>query len=176
MACISRLARCGPLVVLALTVAPPAPRAAFAAYQQTNLVTSATDSDLINPWGLVSSPTGSPIWVSNNGTDKATLYNGFTGAKQGLVVAIPSVAGSGATSSPTGVVFNPSANFLGDRFIFATESGQINGWPGSGTTALVRQVIPGAVYKGLAINPTNDTLFARTSRPAPSTSSTRLMP
>jgi len=43
-------------------------------YQQTDLVTSATDSDLINPWG-VSSSASSPFWVSDNGTGRATLYN-----------------------------------------------------------------------------------------------------
>src|SRR4026207_852755 len=59
------------------------------------------DPDLVNPWGLTSS-SASPWWVSDNGTDKSTLYNGG-GAKQGLVV---SVAGG-----PTGTVFNPTAGF-----------------------------------------------------------------
>jgi len=163
MACVSRWALCGPLAVLALTVAPPATRADLTGFHQTNLVTSATDSDLINPWGLVSSPTGSPIWVSDNGTGHSTLYDGFTGAKQARVVNIRSITGGGATSPPTGVVFNGDmANFLGDRFIFATEDGQLNGWQAAlDTTAAVRAAIPGAVYKGLAINAlTNDTLYA----------------
>src|SRR5215831_8710152 len=52
------------------------------AYHQTNLVSDLpglaqlTDPDLVNPWGLVASPT-SPAWVADNGTDKATIYPGF---------------------------------------------------------------------------------------------------
>ena len=62
-------------------------------YNQTNLVSSepgvapVTDSDLINAWGM-SRGSGSPWWVSDNGTGLTTLYNG-TGTKQGLVVTIP---------------------------------------------------------------------------------------
>ena len=41
------------------------------------------DTDLVNGWGIVASPT-SPWWVSDNGTHKSTLYNGNTGAKLGL--------------------------------------------------------------------------------------------
>ena len=50
-----------------------APGPAFAGglyYSQTNLITSATDSDLINPWGI-SASAGSPFWVSDNGTGLA---------------------------------------------------------------------------------------------------------
>src|SRR6185437_7874232 len=47
-------------------------------YQQINLVSDLPgmaqlqDPNLVNPWGLSSSPT-SPLWVSDNGTDKTTL-------------------------------------------------------------------------------------------------------
>src|SRR5216683_1964008 len=50
-------------------------------YQQTNLVSdvpglaAATDSHLVNPWGLTSSG-GSPWWVADNGTGLSTLYTG----------------------------------------------------------------------------------------------------
>ena len=37
-----------------------------------------TDPNLVNAWGLTSSPT-SPWWVSDNGTDKSTLYRGSDG-------------------------------------------------------------------------------------------------
>ena len=53
-------------------------------YKQTNLITSATDPDLINPWGISFGAT-SPFWVSDNGTGKSTLYN-TAGVKQGLIV------------------------------------------------------------------------------------------
>ena len=112
-------------------------------------VAPVTDPDLVNAWGLTSSPT-SPWWVSDNGTDKSTLYNGG-GTKQGLVV---SVAGG-----PTGTVFNPTAGFVlptGGKalFLFDSEDGVIRGWNGEqGTTAIVvkdRSDV-GAIYKGLAI-------------------------
>jgi uncharacterized protein (TIGR03118 family) len=112
-------------------------------------VAPVTDPDLVNAWGLTSSPT-SPWWVSDNGTDKSTLYNG-AGAKQGLIV---SVAGG-----PTGTVFNPTAGFVlptGGKasFLFDSEDGIIRGWNGAqGTTAIVvkdRSNVD-AIYKGLAI-------------------------
>src|SRR5204863_4284023 len=59
------------------------------------------DTDLVNGWGIVASPT-SPWWVSDNGTSKSTLYNGTTGAKLGLTVTIP--------GAPTGTLFNRSAD------------------------------------------------------------------
>ena len=68
-----------------------------------------------------------------------------------------------AGSEPvTGQVFNGSANFNGNTFLFATENGTIAGWRGAlGTTA--EQVFSsntGAVYKGLGINDTKDLLYA----------------
>src|SRR5256885_4665095 len=69
-------------------------------YQQTNLVSDVpglaahTDGDLVNAWGLTRAAT-SPWWVSDNGTDRSTLYNG-SGVKQGIIVSVP--------SAPTGVV------------------------------------------------------------------------
>ena len=58
-----------------------------AAYRQINLVSDQpgtaplTDPDLVNAWGLAASPgtnaaPGSPLWVADNGSDKATLYAG----------------------------------------------------------------------------------------------------
>jgi uncharacterized protein (TIGR03118 family) len=116
-------------------------------YKQTNLASDLSefvnppDSDLVNAWGLAAS-SSSPWWVADNGTDKSTLYNGNTGAKQGLVV---SVAGA-----PTGVVFAPAGSFGTARFIFATESGTILAWSGGNAATLVAQKA-GAIYKGLAI-------------------------
>jgi len=107
------------------------------------------DPDLVNPWGLTSSAT-SPWWVSDNGTDKSTLYNG-AGVKQGLIVSVP--------GGPTGTVFNPTAGFAlatGGKalFLFDGEDGIVRGWNGAqGTTAKVvkdRSDV-GAIYKGLAI-------------------------
>jgi uncharacterized protein (TIGR03118 family) len=125
------------------------------------LVSTTTDPDLVNGWGLSRGPT-TPWWVADNGTDRSTLYNA-SGVKQGLVVAIPGGA-------PTGTVFNinsatAAAPFHGDRFLFASEAGIISGWrPALGTTAEIGadESAAGAVYKGLAIGTSSgaDYLYA----------------
>jgi uncharacterized protein (TIGR03118 family) len=146
-----RLALLGALALLA--GAPGAVRA-DQFYFQTNLVTSASDSDLINPWGISESG-GSPFWVSDNHTGVSTLYN-TAGVKQGLRVVMPTTA-----ADVTGQVFNGTANFHGDTFLFATESGTINGWRGAlGTNAEPVFTVANAVYKGLAISTDKSTLFA----------------
>jgi uncharacterized protein (TIGR03118 family) len=124
-----------------------------AEYIVTNLVSDVsglavfTDSDLKNPWGITYSAT-SPFWVSNNGSGVATLYNG-SGVKQSLVVTIPPSVGVGG-GTPTGVVFNGSSSFNGDRFLFATTDGTIAGWK-SGTTAVREVLMSDASYTGLAL-------------------------
>ena len=140
-------------------------------YTQTNLVTDmgssapVTDSNLKNAWGL-SRNTGSPWWVSDNGTGVSTLYN-ITGTTSTLaatvnprVVVIPPPNGSTSTSAPTGQVFNGSADFtlapgIPALFIFVTEDGTISGWnPGfdsahPNNAALKVDNSPNAVYKGV---------------------------
>jgi uncharacterized protein (TIGR03118 family) len=133
--------------------AAPAPGNSFA---QHNLVSdipglaSYTDPQLVNPWGVAFS-SGSPFWVSDNGTGLATLYNSF-GVKQGLVVTIPQGSVSSG-SAPTGQVFNGnSANFGGSHFIFANEDGSISAWSGGTSAALTVDNSPiTSVYKGLAM-------------------------
>jgi len=152
-------------------------------YKQTNLVSdipgraAVTDMHLKNPWGMASSNT-SPFWVSDNGTGVATLYTG-AGQPVPLVVTIPPPPGSAGPSTPTGQVFNGTADFVVSKggssgpslFIFATEDGTISGWnpcvpppgpscappsPPLSTTAVlaVDNSGSGAVYKGLAIGST----------------------
>jgi len=165
----------GALVTSALGATPAVARAG-GGYRQVNLVSDQhmraplRDTDLVNAWGLAASPgtndkPGSPLWVADNGTDKATLYAG-TGpasvAKQGLVVSVRGMA-------PTGQVFNPFPNafMVRDRhghtgaslFLFDTENGTIDGWsPGVGavgknpsTTTFVAHRKAHAIYKGLAL-------------------------
>jgi uncharacterized protein (TIGR03118 family) len=115
-------------------------------------VAPVTDPDLVNAWGLTSGPT-SPWWVSDNGTNLSTLYNGG-GTKQGLVVHVD--------GGPTGTVFNPTAGFLlptGGKalFLFDSEDGKVRAWNGAqGTTAIVvANLGEGAIYKGLAIADTS---------------------
>ena len=122
---------------------------------------AATDSSLVNGWGLSAGPT-TPWWASNNGTNTSTLYSG-AGVKSALTVAV--------AGAPTGTVFNGNvAAFVVNqsgksgaaRFLFSTEAGTILGWTPAvnGTVAVVgadRSSV-GAAYKGLAT--VNDQLYA----------------
>jgi uncharacterized protein (TIGR03118 family) len=134
-------------------------------YLQTNLVSdipglaAATDTNLQNPWGLVSSAS-SPWWIADNGTGLSTLYTG-AGAIQGLVVTVPNAPGVTDPSAPTGIVSNSSTTDffvtpgVPAHFIFDSENGIISAWS-SGPTA-IRKVINSttAVYKGLTIAQNN---------------------
>ena len=51
------------------------------------------DPNLLNAWGLTSS-SGSPFWVSDNGAGVSTLYN-TAGTPQTLVVSIPAPGDNG---------------------------------------------------------------------------------
>lgn len=127
-------------------------------YTQTNLVSNesgvaaVTDTDLINPWGM-SRGSGTPWWVSDNGTGLSTLYNG-AGAKQGLVVTIPAAV-AGNTGTPTGTIYNGSATdfLLGAgtpaKFLFSTLDGTIAAW-NFGTAAITKfKTADGSSYTGL---------------------------
>src|SRR5436309_2973494 len=92
------------------------------------------DPNLVNPWGMSVSPSGT-IWVSDNGTGVSTLYH-QDGTAASLVVTIPTAARNKDGGNPTGVVFNSTASFqvtkhgnsLPARFIFVSEDGSISGW------------------------------------------------
>lgn len=145
-------------------------------YTEVNLVSDTlpaafTDANLVNAWGLASSPTG-PFWVANNGTGIATVYDGH-GQKLNLEVTIPPLAGS-AVAPITGQVFNGTASFTITAngvtapalFIFATEDGRIAGWnptvDPNNAIIVADHSMGGAVYKGLAIGSFNgqDYLYA----------------
>ena len=119
-------------------------------FTSTPLATDASDSQLINPWGISASGT-SPFWVSDNGAGVSTLYSvdpaTNVATKQSLVVTIP---GDG---SVTGQAFNGGSGFNSDRFLFVSEDGTISGWRGAlGTTAEILQLPdPGVVYKGTSL-------------------------
>jgi uncharacterized protein (TIGR03118 family) len=143
-------------------------------FVQTNLVSNIsglatiTDSQLVNPWGVSHSPT-SPFWVSNQGTNTATLYavtDETSVTKLGLVVAIPKTASG--PQGPTGQVNNTNTssfpvNMGGDgrsaHFIFANLNGTISAWD-SGLTAIIQVTTAGAIYTGLAINGAQTRLYA----------------
>jgi uncharacterized protein (TIGR03118 family) len=145
-------------------------------YLQTNLVTddqafltglgysaaARVDTNLVNPWGMSYTPTGSPIWVSDNGTGLSTLYpvtSAGVGTNATAVVIPPPPTGTPAL--PTGQVNTgqagpndfivPSASIKAG-FIFATEGGTIAArTTGNTSVTMVDRSAAGAVYKGLAI-------------------------
>jgi uncharacterized protein (TIGR03118 family) len=163
------------VAVLAAVVSVALPTAAFAGgkppgtYKKINEVSdipgvaNITDPDLKNPWGLAAGPQ-TPLWVADNGTDKATIYPGGTPmtliSKASLVVDIPG-------GEPTGQVFNPTNGFVVSDgnghsgpalFLFSSESGHITGWspavpppPPSPSAQNGFSASDGAIYKGLAI-------------------------
>jgi uncharacterized protein (TIGR03118 family) len=124
-----------------------------------------TDPDLINPWGL-SHPPGGPDWVSDNGTNKSTVYDRNTGSKLSLVVSIQGDEPTGNVFVPSGTGFRIKAN--GSRapavFLFDTVSGTIEGWNPSldpdQTIIAVDNSANGSGYTGLALDPAAKLLFA----------------
>ena len=133
-------------------------------YTETDLISSVpgkaamTDPNLVNAWG-VSRSSGSPWWVSDNGTGLSTLYDG-TGKAQALVVTIPpSDPSSGKAGTPTGTIFNGTTDFAvapgkPALFLFATEDGTISGWnPAANATNAIIAVNEKqkSVFKGLTM-------------------------
>jgi uncharacterized protein (TIGR03118 family) len=142
-------------------------------YTQTNLVSNTsgvapvTDPQLVNPWGI-SRGSGTPWWISDNGTGFSTLYNG-AGAKQSLIVTIPPADPNNKktpTGTPTGTIFNGSptdfllAPGMSSTFLFSTIDGSIVGWnanvavaqgatPPSTHAVTVVKTTDGSSYTGL---------------------------
>ncbi len=142
------LALLASLVLVALVATPAVAKNqnAINAFAVQALQTNASDPSLVNGWGLVSGP-ATPWWVSNNGTNTSTLYQA-SGTKVALTVSV--------LSEPTGVVFNGTTSFpvtgtTASRFIFATQSGTIQGWAGGGAATVDATSPDGGQYTGLAI-------------------------
>jgi uncharacterized protein (TIGR03118 family) len=159
----SRLAT--PASVALLAIACLALPAYSQTYQSTILtsdignISDNTDGNLVNPWGLVSSPTG-PWWVADNGTGLSTLYNA-AGNAQSLVVTIPSWDGQG-TGVPTGIAFNSTTDFqltTGNPafFLFVSEDGTVQGWNPNvnPNTAVIKVNNFPVVFKGMALASAN---------------------
>jgi uncharacterized protein (TIGR03118 family) len=168
----------GAMLALLLFTASPASAALIT---QTNLVSNVpglailTDADLVNPWGFSHSAT-SAFWLSNQGTNTATLYavTGPTGLNVAKVninapagnVQIPTIPGG--PNGPTGQVFSgPAGSFAVNNggnggkanFIFANLNGTISAWNG-GASSIVQTTVQGAVYTSLAINQAATQLYA----------------
>lgn len=141
-------------------------------YRVKNLVSDGSvaadhvDRNLVNGWGLAFNPAG-VVWVADNGTGEATLYDG-QGNPQTLVVKIPAAAEN--PGRPTGIVFNSTGQFAVQKagataapalFIFASEDGVISGWAPSvdPNNAILAVNNPEAIYKGLALAANSDGNF-----------------
>lgn len=159
-------------LILALHAAP----ASAQFYFQHDLATNTSDPDLVNPWGLTSSPT-SPWWLADNGTDKSTLYTAAGVKNPNRIVSV--------AAKPTGAVFNesdaqfqltitnnPDGKTGKSLFIFSTEEGTILAWNATAPVNTATVVVPvpppdpdtglEPIYKGLAIaqvTPGDDTTW-----------------
>jgi uncharacterized protein (TIGR03118 family) len=147
--------------------------AALAQYQLTNLDSNQAktakfmDPLQVNGWGLARSA-GGPWWVSDQGSGWSTVYNG-AGAKQSLVVLVPSATGAGP-GQPTGIVANGSSDFQiggwSSFFLFATLDGTISGWAPetnfNDAIIVVNNSAAGSSYTGLAVTnrPSGNLLYA----------------
>ncbi|WP_188316088.1 TIGR03118 family protein [Chitinophaga agrisoli] len=146
----------------------PMPQPARNDYQQVNLVSdrpgfnaAVIDTNLVNAWGISSSPAGT-IWVSSAFKGLSTLYRG--GDTVLAPVTIP-LAGPGLPPFPgigvvTGQVFNDdSTNFIfqvdkitaKSRFIFVTITGSVAAWAAGPTAVTVVDNSATAVYTGVTI-------------------------
>lgn len=125
------------------------------------------DPNLVNPWGMALSSSGT-IWVADNGTGVATAYNNVDGnpapsATSPLVVTIPASASNTEGANPTGIVSNPTAFFNVTKdaisapsiFIFVSEDGVISGWnpqlDGTNAIVAVDNGADEAIYKGVTL-------------------------
>lgn len=153
-------------VLMIASLPVPGIQAAGNFYQQHNLVSDGAtladhiDINLVNAWGIAFNP-NTFVWIADNGTGVATLYDG-AGLPQSLVVTIPPPLNGTGPSTPTGIVFNSSSDFVVTKgvvssasvFIFATEDGTISGWAPSvdaKNAILMVDNSASAVYKGLVI-------------------------
>ena len=120
------------------------------------------DDNLVNSWGIAHGP-GTPWWVADNGPGVSTLYTGDGQSVAQLPkVIVPPPFGSqpGTTSTPTGILFNGTTDFMfkgnPSLFIFVTEDGTIAVWsPADGINAQLAKDNSkspgGAIYKGVAM-------------------------
>jgi uncharacterized protein (TIGR03118 family) len=117
-------------------------RSLLSGYQQTNLVgykpgiAHVTDPNL-NGWGMASMPDGSFVVANAFTTGLATFYDS-SGHVLPKAITVPASASEppGSVGHPTGVVYNPTKDFLISangksapaRLIFDSIDGTISGW------------------------------------------------
>ncbi len=178
-------------VLAAGLVAAPA----AAQFRATNLVATDAkygapiiDPTLTDAWGLAIRPAGfgGYFWVTVNGSGESVEFVGDVGGtplhQDGLkTVSVP--CSGGATGTPTGVVFNGSANSQitqahpngaitnSAKFLFASTDGTLSAWternngggnfdrPGTALTVVDRSA-DGSRFFGLGISAAGDLLYA----------------
>ncbi len=156
------------LLLAAICAAGAVSASSVKQYIQKNLTSDVAgvgltaNSNLVNPWGLVQSPSGQ-WWIANNGKGIVTLSTGkglAYPASAPVIITVPLPPGVvGMPSTPTGIALNDSADFiLGPgkpaRIICVTEEGTISGW--NPEVDKYRAVLAAdksmeAVYKGVAL-------------------------
>ena len=144
-------------------------RSLLSGYQQTNLVSYQpgighfTDPNL-NGWGMASMPDGSFVVANAFTTGLATFYDS-SGHVLPQTITVPASAAHpfGTVGLPTGVVYNPTSDFVISAngkwapalLIFDSFDGTISGWnPAVDPTHAIRMVDNGAagdIYTGLEI-------------------------
>ncbi|MFF4568842.1 TIGR03118 family protein [Streptomyces sp. NPDC001410] len=162
----------GALVAATPAGAAGSPRRADHGFRERDLVSDIpgraekTDRNLVNPWGLVRTPSGN-IFVSDNGSNLATTYSGARDNKPvNILSPVVSIPEGGA---PTGVVRNDTDRFRFTdpqsgrsgvaRYLFAGEDGDIFAFNKNvNPTSAVRVAHENsgeenAVFKGLALVP-----------------------
>jgi len=127
-----------------------------ASYQQVNLVASSNgygatrvDTNLVNAWGVAIGSTGA-FWIASTEKDLSTVYD-----RSGTTLINPIVV----DGEPTGVVFNPTLDFVipssggqVSKYIFAGEEGTVQSWnSGAAAVEVADNSADGAVYKGIAL-------------------------
>jgi uncharacterized protein (TIGR03118 family) len=146
---------------------------------QSTVSATTFDPALKNSWGLSEFPNGGPLWVADNNSGLATIYNFKTFANitpPGSGIAIPGLMG--AAGAPTGNVFTTLSTDAFDLtpgnanthafFVFDTEDGLIAAWAPKVNAGAAITVVDqsngdgsGAVFKGLAISHRGDADDAR---------------
>ncbi len=120
-----------------LSAAVPAKAGPTPTFTVSNLITNnptdnpgkITDPNLINPWGVSFGGT-TPLWVSNEGTNVASVYS-ISNKNDVSIVAAPFFPVQIPGGAPTGQNFNTGAAsgaFNGDAFLFVTLNGAVAGW------------------------------------------------
>lgn len=107
------------------------------------------DTNLNNAWGIAAVP-GGPLWISSNHKGVSVVYD-KTGQALRAPATIPSIT-AGQMGAPSGAIFNSTADFGGNKFLFASEDGIVAGWSsGNSATIVADRSSSNAVYKGIAM-------------------------